>query len=77
MPPTPMLAIALPSAELLLILVFAASLPVTFFFWIRRWLSQEKEQDPENVVREQEKADEAHIHHHSGHGHSHSHAHGH
>lgn len=79
-PPHIMLAIALPSVDLLIILAFAASLPIVFFVWIKWWLSHENEADPEQVVHEQEEADAAHLAHaHPAQPHAaaHSHAHPH
>jgi hypothetical protein len=57
------LAVYLPSLEMLLIFVFAASLPVMFVLWIRGWLGSVKEVDPDEAIRQQEEADRAHARH--------------
>lgn len=69
------LAILVPSLDMIIICAFAASLPVLFFVWLRWWLSSVKDENPDDVVREQAKADEAHREHH-GHGPGHSGPHG-
>ena len=72
-----MLGWVMPSLELVIIFVFAASLPVLFFVWLNWWLSSVKDEDPDKVVREQAEADRAHADHHGhghdGHGHDHHH----
>ncbi|MBX3747872.1 MAG: hypothetical protein KF833_21405 [Verrucomicrobiae bacterium] len=68
--------IFLPTFEMLVICVFAASLPVAFIFWLRRWLDNVRDEDPEDVERLQSEADKDHVAHH-GHGHSHGVPHGH
>lgn len=69
-----LLAILMPSPELLIIIAVGASLPLTFFLWIRGWLGAEKDENPEQVIEAQAKADKEHqLHHGSGHGHDHGH----
>lgn len=80
---TPLQAFALPNLELMIICVFAASLPVAFVLWLRAWLGSVKEENPDDVLKAQAEADREHLSGHggghgSGHGHGHSsmHAHG-
>lgn len=67
-----LLALQLPSVEMLVISVFAASLPVAFFVWLNSWLSSVKDENPEDMIAAQAKADAEHREHH-GHGHGHGH----
>lgn len=55
---------------MLIICIFAASLPTAFFFWLKWWLGSIKDENPEEVVQAQAKADEEHLAHH---GHSSGH----
>ena len=78
--PSALLALYAPSAKTMIIAFFAATLPVTFFFFLRAWLGSVKEENPEEFEREQAKADQEHLAHHGhaghgqGHGHHHHHA---
>lgn len=79
----PLLAVQIPSGELLLIILFGASLPVTFFIWLKWWLSSVQVGNPDQEIADQAKADREHLEHHghpghgaaegSDHGHAHSH----
>lgn len=66
-----LLAVLMPSPELLIIIAVGASLPLTFFLWIRGWLGGEKDENPEQVIAAQKKADQEHHQQHQGHGHGH------
>lgn len=68
------LAIYMPSLEMILVFLFAASLPVLFVIWMRGWLSSVKDEHPDEVIAAQAKADEEHRKQ-SGHQHPHSGAH--
>jgi hypothetical protein len=64
-----LLGLWMPSVETMIICVFAASLPLGFFLWMRGWLGMQREEHPDDIISEQTKADEAHrAHHHQGHG---------
>lgn len=67
------LAISVPSAELLFIIVFGSILPTTFFLWLRWWLGSVAEEHPDKVIAEQAKMDAAHHHHPAAQGHGHGH----
>lgn len=69
----PPLAIHMPSFEMIVICLFAASLPVAFVIWMRGWLGSVKDENPDDVIREQAKADQLHLEHHHHHGHAHGH----
>jgi len=74
----PLLALHAPSLELLIISLFGASLPIGFFLWLKWWLDNAKDENPDQAIAEQAKADQAHQAHHGGHGHGgdhHHHAH--
>jgi hypothetical protein len=68
-------AFHMPSVEMLIIFAFAASLPVMFVIWMRGWLGGVKDEDPDQVLRAQAKADEEHLKQHQSHGHGQSHGH--
>ena len=73
----PLLAILLPNLELLVIAALASCLPISFFLWLKWWLSSVKDEHPDEVIAEQAKADQAHLEHHShGHGPGDGHGHG-
>lgn len=72
----PMLAWSVPSTNLVLIAIVGAILPTTFFLWLNWWLSSVKDENPDQVIAAQEKADKAHREQHGGHGHGHGHGHG-
>lgn len=76
----PLLALQVPSVELLIISVAASCLPITFFIWLNWWLSSVKDENPDEVIAAQGKADadhRAHQGHGDGHGHGHGHGHAH
>jgi ABC-type nickel/cobalt efflux system permease component RcnA len=75
----PVLAISLPSVELLFIIAFGSILPIAFFIWLKWWLGSVEEENPDRVIAEQAKMDKAHHGHPAaqGHGHGHAHDHGH
>lgn len=56
-----------PSLDMLIICLFAASLPTAFFLWLKWWLGSIQDENPDEVLREQAKADQAHIEHQHGH----------
>lgn len=62
-----LLGIMVPSFEVMIICIFAASLPIGFFLWMRGWLGAAREEHPDDSIAEQLKADEEHRSHH-GHG---------
>jgi ABC-type nickel/cobalt efflux system permease component RcnA len=72
----PLLALQMPSLDMLIIAALASCLPVAFFVWLNWWLSSVKDENPDQVIAEQAKADREHLAHH-GHGHDHAHAHAH
>jgi hypothetical protein len=71
----PVLAIYMPTLEMFLFFVGAAALPVIFVIWMLTWLRSVKDVNPEEVIRDQEKADQEHVAHHSPHPGSHAHDH--
>ncbi len=74
----PLLALQMPSLDLLIIAALASCLPVAFFVWLNWWLSSVKDENPDEVIAQQAKADREHLEHHDhGHGHDHDHHHGH
>ncbi len=56
-----------PSLDMLIICLFAASLPTACFLWLKWWLGSIQDENPDEVLREQAKADQAHIEHQHGH----------
>lgn len=73
---SPVSALLMPSLDLLIICLFASSLPASFFFIVRWWLQFAEDENPDRAVAEQERADQEHRDHHGhGHGHGHHHAH--
>lgn len=74
----PLLGILAPNMELLVICAIGASLPTAFFFWLKWWLDQNGNENPDEAIAAQSKADAAHHaqHGHDGHGHGHGHGHG-
>ncbi|MBL9134821.1 MAG: hypothetical protein JNK85_03090 [Verrucomicrobiales bacterium] len=62
-------AIHAPSVDMLIICIFASSLPTAFFFWLKWWLGSIKDENPDEVLRAQAKADQEHLEHQHAHGH--------
>jgi hypothetical protein len=60
-----MLALYMPSLEMWVMFIGAASLPAIFVIWMFRWLRSVREVNPEEMIRAQEKADEEHLAHHA------------
>jgi hypothetical protein len=73
---SPVLGWLMPSADLWVIAIFGASLPMGFFIWLKWWLDSVKDENPDKVIAEQAKADAEHAKH-SGFGDGHGHGHGH
>lgn len=71
------MGVMMPSVEILVIIAFASTLPILFFLWIKWWLAQpdSNEAHPDQVEKEQAKADQEHLAHSGGHGHGHGHGH--
>ena len=44
---------------MLIICIFAASLPTAFFIWLKWWLGSIKDENPDDVLREQAKSSAA------------------
>lgn len=68
------LAIFTPTFEMMVICVFAASIPIAFVVWLKWWLGSVKDENPDEAVQAQQKADQEHLAH-AGHGHGQHHAH--
>ncbi len=69
----PLQAFYLPSFEMFIIFLFAASLPVAFVVWMRMWLGSVKDENPDEAERLQAEADREHLRH-SGFAHAGTHA---
>ena len=74
-----LLGLALPSLNIIGIILFASCLPILFFLFIKVWLAlpHSNDENPDRAVQEQAKMDEEHLAHSHGHDHGHGHAHAH